>query len=127
MSGLHFKISGEKTSRLLIQKAKTFYAKEKHLKINFDEIAALYRVSGGDARKLYNAIELIVGSFPSYQKEIDVDNGLVSKLIQKNLSIYDKKGEMHYDVISAFIKSIRGSDPNAAVYYLARMIEGGKM
>lgn len=111
---------------LLIQKAKTFYAKEKHLKINFDEIAALYRVSGGDARKLYNAIELIVGSFPSYQKEIDVDNGLVSKLIQKNLSIYDKKGEMHYDVISAFIKSIRGSDPNAAVYYLARMIEGGE-
>jgi putative ATPase len=111
---------------LLIQKAKTFYAKEKHLKINFDEIAALYRVSGGDARKLYNAIELIVGSFPSYQKEIDIDNGLVSKLIQKNLSIYDKKGEMHYDVISAFIKSIRGSDPNAAVYYLARMIEGGE-
>ncbi|OYT16949.1 MAG: hypothetical protein B7C24_05330 [Bacteroidetes bacterium 4572_77] len=84
------------------------------------------RVSGGDARKLYNAIELVVGTVKTGTKKIVFTNKMVSELIQKNLATYDKKGEMHYDVISAFIKSIRGSDPNAAVYYLARMIEGGE-
>lgn len=111
---------------ILAAKAKDHYLNERELKIDFKETAALYRVSGGDARKLYNAIELVVGSFTSSQKEIQLDDQLVSELIQKNLATYDKKGEMHYDVISAFIKSIRGSDPNAAVYYLARMIEGGE-
>jgi putative ATPase len=110
----------------LVDIAKKYYLSERDLKLEFKEIAALFRVSGGDARKLYNAIELIVGSFPSSKKEIVLDDQLVSELIQKNLATYDKKGEMHYDVISAFIKSIRGSDPNAAVYYLARMIEGGE-
>lgn len=110
----------------LTARAKEYLEKERELKVDFKEPSALYRVSGGDARKLYNAIELIIGSFPSSQKDILFDDKLVSELIQKNLATYDKKGEMHYDVISAFIKSIRGSDPNAAVYYLARMIEGGE-
>lgn len=110
----------------LTARAKEYLEKERELKVDFKETSALYRVSGGDARKLYNAIELIIGSFPSSQKDILFDDKLVSELIQKNLATYDKKGEMHYDVISAFIKSIRGSDPNAAVYYLARMIEGGE-
>jgi len=110
----------------LTARAKKYLEKERELTLDFKETSALYRVSGGDARKLYNAIELIIGSFPSSQKEISLDDKLVSELIQKNLATYDKKGEMHYDVISAFIKSIRGSDPNAAVYYLARMIEGGE-
>lgn len=111
---------------LLVNHARNYYQSQKKLKLIFKETSALFRVSGGDARKLYNAIELIVGSFPSSKKEIILDDKLISDLIQKNLATYDKKGEMHYDVISAFIKSIRGSDPNAAVYYLARMIEGGE-
>lgn len=110
----------------LVERAKTYYWEALGLKLNFKETNALFRVSGGDARKLYNAIELVVGTFPSSTKEISLDDALVSELIQKNLATYDKKGEMHYDVISAFIKSIRGSDPNAAVYWLARMIEGGE-
>lgn len=111
---------------LLSNRTIEYYLSEKEINIEFIETSALYRVSGGDARKLYNAIELVVGSFPSTTKKIKLDDHLVSELIQKNLATYDKKGEMHYDVISAFIKSIRGSDPNAAVYYLARMIEGGE-
>jgi len=79
----------------------------------------------GDGRKLYNLLELVINSFEVDEK-IVITNEEVEKRIQKNLAIYDKSGEMHYDVISAFIKSIRGSDPNAAVYYLARMIEGGE-
>lgn len=110
----------------LTERAKQYYSLDKETNIEFIETSALYRVSGGDARKLYNAIELVIGSFPSSKKEISINDELVSELIQKNLATYDKKGEMHYDVISAFIKSIRGSDPNAAVYYLARMIEGGE-
>ncbi len=111
---------------ILVNNARDYYQSQRNLKLIFNETSALFRVSGGDARKLYNAIELIVGSFPSSKKDIVLDDKLVSELIQKNLATYDKKGEMHYDVISAFIKSIRGSDPNAAVYYLARMIEGGE-
>jgi putative ATPase len=84
------------------------------------------RVSGGDARKLFNALELVVQSFSGKKKEIDITNEIVQHVIQKNLAIYDKSGEQHYDIISAFIKSLRGSDPNAAVYWLARMVEAGE-
>lgn len=93
-------------------------------KIDLQETSALLQISGGDARKLLNALEIVVS-----QAETDpviITNDLVSNTIQKNLPNYDKDGEMHYDIISAFIKSVRGSDPNAAVYWLARMIEGGE-
>lgn len=95
----------------------------KNIKIEIKEYEALLRVSGGDARKLLNLIELISNSSES---PISVTNDLVLKLVQQNMALYDKSGEQHYDIISAFIKSIRGSDPNAAVYWLARMIEGGE-
>lgn len=91
-------------------------------KINLKETDALLQVSGGDARKLLNIFELLVAA----DDEIEITNKLVLEKIQKNTVRYDKTGEQHYDIISAFIKSIRGSDPNAAVYWLARMIEGGE-
>ncbi len=96
--------------------------------IVIEEYEALLRVSGGDARKLYNALELVAGSGPDdkLSGKIIINNEKVLKQVQKNLAIYDKKGELHYDIISAFIKSLRGSDPNAAVYWLARMVEGGE-
>jgi putative ATPase len=86
------------------------------------------RISGGDARKLYNALELVVSSEADEtgSKKIIVDNEKVLRHVQKNLALYDKNGEQHYDIISAFIKSMRGSDPNASVYWLARMVEGGE-
>lgn len=87
------------------------------------EFEALLQLSGGDARKLLNIFELVVNSQPD---EISITNDLVLSKVQKNTVRYDKTGEQHYDIISAFIKSIRGSDPNAAVYWLARMIEGGE-
>ncbi|MFT7901144.1 replication-associated recombination protein A [Tenacibaculum ascidiaceicola] len=90
--------------------------------INLKETDALLQVSGGDARKLLNIFELLV----SANDEIEITNELVLSKIQKNTVRYDKTGEQHYDIVSAFIKSIRGSDPNAAVYWLARMIEGGE-
>ena len=89
------------------------------------ESEALMRYSGGDARKLLNVLELVVDA-QAGQSPIVIDNGTVTASIQENMAIYDKDGEMHYDIISAFIKSIRGSDPNAAIYYLARMIDGGE-
>lgn len=88
------------------------------------ETEALFRVSGGDGRKLLNTFELIANAMPQGQSEIT--NDLVMSIVQKNTVLYDKTGEQHYDIISAFIKSIRGSDPNGAVYWLARMIEGGE-
>lgn len=91
-------------------------------KIKLKETDALLQVSGGDARKLLNIFELLV----SNEDQIEITNELVLAKIQKNTARYDKTGEQHYDIISAFIKSIRGSDPNAAVYWLARMIEGGE-
>jgi len=91
-------------------------------KITLKEIDALLQVSSGDARKLLNIFELLVAS----KDKIEITNKLVLEKIQKNTTRYDKTGEQHYDIISAFIKSIRGSDPNAAVYWLARMIEGGE-
>lgn len=93
-------------------------------KISLKETEALLRLSGGDARKLLNIFELVVTTETADQ--VIVTNDLVMSKIQKNTVLYDKTGEQHYDIISAFIKSIRGSDPNAAVYWLARMIEGGE-
>jgi putative ATPase len=93
-------------------------------KIEVKEYEALLNISGGDARKLLNLLELVVASFT--QEEIVITDALVMEAAQRRVAIYDKKGEMHYDVISAFIKSVRGSDPNAAIYWLARMIEGGE-
>ncbi|MFM9838489.1 MAG: replication-associated recombination protein A [Cyclobacteriaceae bacterium] len=92
-------------------------------KIIIKEHQALLNISGGDARKLLNLIELISEAISGV---IEITDALVVDVAQKRIAIYDKKGEQHYDIISAFIKSIRGSDPNAAVYYLARMIEGGE-
>lgn len=93
-------------------------------KIHLQETDALIRISGGDARKLLNLLELVILSDPS--KEITITNEMVLQKVQNNTVRYDKTGDQHYDIISALIKSIRGSDPNAAVYWLARMIEGGE-
>lgn len=93
-------------------------------KVTLKETDALLRLSGGDARKLLNIFELLISSEPS--EKITITNDFVLKKVQNNTVRYDKTGEQHYDIISAFIKSIRGSDPNAAVYWLARMIEGGE-
>ena len=92
--------------------------------IKLDETEALLRLSGGDARKLLNIFELIISSFDT--DDIVITNEIVLQKVQNNTVRYDKTGEQHYDIISALIKSIRGSDPNAAVYWLARMIEGGE-
>ncbi|MDR6301360.1 replication-associated recombination protein A [Mesonia maritima] len=93
-------------------------------KIELKETDSLLRISGGDARKLLNIFELLITS--ETEDEISITNDLVEQKVQQNTVRYDKTGEQHYDIISAFIKSIRGSDPNAAVYWLARMIEGGE-
>ncbi len=93
-------------------------------KIKLKETEALLRLSGGDGRKLLNIFELVVNASPEGQ--ISITNDRVFELVQQNTVLYDKTGEQHYDIVSAFIKSIRGSDPNGAVYWLARMIEGGE-
>lgn len=97
----------------------------KHKDIKVNEAEALFRYSGGDARKLLNLLEIVVDSFAGVE-HIIIDNKTVESCLQTNASRYDKGGDMHYDIISAFIKSIRGSDPNAAIYYLARMLDGGE-
>ena len=97
--------------------------KERNIEVR--ETEALFRQSGGDGRKLLNILELVVASRAG-DKKIIIDNKTVTECLQENVAIYDKDGEMHYDIISAFIKSIRGSDPNAAIYYLARMLDGGE-
>ena len=94
-------------------------------KIHLVETSALLRISGGDARRLLNIFEIIIGTFQD-QQDIEITNDLVMKNAQQSLARYDKDGEQHYDIVSALIKSIRGSDPNAAIYWLARMIEGGE-
>jgi putative ATPase len=98
--------------------------------IAIEENEALLQYSGGDARKLFNALELVVnasiGGTSVADNKILITNEIVKKIIQENMAIYDKNGEMHYDIISAFIKTVRGSDPDAAVYWLARMLEGGE-
>jgi len=118
----------EKELENLLDKAlkKDLYLSKYDIEIKENE--ALLRISGGDARKLYNALELVVSSMinETGQEKIIIDNEKVLGYIQKNLAIYDKSGEQHYDIISAFIKSMRWSDPNAAVYWLARMVEGGE-
>ena len=98
------------------------YLKSK--KIIMKETEALLRLSGGDGRKLLNIFELVINA--SVDEKIIITNEIVMRLVQKNTVLYDKTGEQHYDIVSAFIKSIRGSDPNGAVYWLARMIEGGE-
>jgi putative ATPase len=115
---------GEQDLLALLKKVfeKDSVCKSKHIIV--EETDALFRFSGGDARKLLNIIELLIGT--EAQQEICITNKLVTEKLQENLAIYDKGGEMHYDVISAFIKSIRGSDPDAAIYWLARMIDGGE-
>ncbi len=109
----------------LLQSAieKDVILKEKNIKV--EETDAILRYSGGDARKLLNIIELVVESQDG-KEEVVVNDEIVTEALQQNPLAYDKDGEMHYDIISAFIKSIRGSNPDAAVYYLARMIEGGE-
>ena len=97
--------------------------KERDIEVR--ESDALFRQSGGDARKLLNILELVVDANMGRGK-IVIDNRLVTECLQENVAIYDKDGEMHYDIISAFIKSVRGSDPNAAVYWMARMLDGGE-
>ena len=97
----------------------------KYRKIEVKEVDAIFRYSAGDARKLLNILEIVVNSYASGETVV-IDNRRVTECLQENTAIYDKGGEMHYDVISAFIKSVRGSDPNAAVYYLARMLAGGE-
>ena len=114
----------------LIALLKDVMAKDEWLKlqkIELKETEALINISGGDARKLLNLFELAVSSSPQPMKgSIIIDDNLVMAVAQKKVALYDKQGEQHYDIISAFIKSMRGSDPNAAVYWLARMIEGGE-
>ena len=97
----------------------------KHRNVELKETEALMRLSGGDARRLLNLLEMVVDARAG-DSPIVIDNETVCSIVQENSARYDKDGEMHYDIISAFIKSIRGSDPNAALYYLARMIEGGE-
>ena len=96
----------------------------KEKKITITENEALLRISGGDGRKLLNIFELVINTIGG--DTIEITNDKVTAIVQQNIAMYDKTGENHYDIISAFIKSIRGSDPNAAVYWLARMIEGGE-
>ncbi|MGD2033892.1 MAG: replication-associated recombination protein A [Bacteroidales bacterium] len=101
------------------------YLKKQDIKIKENE--ALLRFSGGDGRKLLNILELVTASnMTGSNGKISITNQLVTNKLQENMAFYDKNGELHYDIISAFIKSIRGSDPNAAVYWLARMVEGGE-
>ena len=108
----------------LIDRALTTDPVLKDLNIKIEENEALLRFSGGDARKLLNILDLIVNA--SNQDKLVINNDLVTSRLQQNPLAFDKGGEMHYDIISAFIKSIRGSDPDAAIYWLARMIEGGE-
>jgi putative ATPase len=114
---------GEKELLQLVDHALTNDAELSTRKISVQEHHALLAISGGDGRKLLNLVELIAEAVPG---DIVITDALVLEMAQKHIAIYDKQGEQHYDIISAFIKSIRGSDPNAAVYYLARMIEGGE-
>lgn len=115
---------GKKDLEDLLDRAITEDSVLKSKKINLKETEALMRLSGGDGRKLLNIFELVVNSEEG--DTITITNELVLGKVQRNTVLYDKTGEQHYDIISAFIKSIRGSDPNGAVYWLARMIEGGE-
>jgi putative ATPase len=111
--------------KTIIEKALVEDHELKKMQVDLKETEALFNLSGGDARKLLNILELVIKSDEN-TKEIVITDEKVINAVQRKTVLYDKSGEMHYDIISAFIKSIRGSDPNAAVYYLARMIEGGE-
>lgn len=110
----------------LLQLAVEALQKDLNKIITIKENEALLRISGGDARKLLNAIEITTAALKNSSDKLVIDNEITLKVIQQNLALYDKLGEMHYDIISAFIKSIRGSDPNATAYWLARMIAAGE-
>lgn len=110
---------------ILLERALTKDIYLKNRKIEIREKSALFRFSGGDARKLLNILEIVINSFPP-DAPISIDDAVVADRLQENIAIYDKGGEMHYDIISAFIKSMRGSDPNGAVYWMARMLAGGE-
>jgi len=110
----------------LLELGRTHLESNLKTEIKIIETEAILRISGGDARKLLNALELIVTSELRQGLPISITNEKTIKIIQQNLAMYDKTGEMHYDIISAFIKSMRGSDPNASVYWLARMIQAGE-
>ncbi len=116
---------GKKELELLLERAlnSDTWLKDKNIKVESSD--SLFRISGGDGRKLLNLLELVVNAQVG-QPEIVINNDLVEEVVQKNLARYDKSGEQHYDIISAFIKSIRGSDPNAAIYWMARMIIAGE-
>ena len=107
----------------LLDRALTKDAYLKERKIKVEQTGALFRFAGGDARKLLNILDIIAGATDG---EITISDQSVTECLQQNIALYDKNGEQHYDVISAFIKSVRGSDPNAAIYYLARMLAGGE-
>lgn len=114
----------EKLEELAVFTTKKFNELQK-TKLQFEHTEVLIKYSGGDARKLINAIELVLNQFVN-DKKTKIKDADVLNILQENIALYDKNGEQHYDIISAFIKSIRGSDPNAAVYWLARMIVGGE-
>lgn len=114
----------DKELEVLLQRAIENDLILKRMKIQLRETNALLRISGGDARKLLNALEIVIQAGGG--DEIVITDALVQETIQKNIALYDKQGEQHYNIISAFIKSVRGSDPNAAVYYLARMLAAGE-
>ena len=107
----------------LLNRALTTDVELKQRNIKVEESAALFSFAGGDARKLLNILDIITSS---REGDFAITDALVTEVLQQNIALYDKNGEQHYDVISAFIKSVRGSDPNAAIYYLARMLAGGE-
>ncbi len=110
---------------MLLQRALTTDEQLRKLTIDIVEREALFTFAGGDARKLLNILDIVIGASDKSQT-IKITDELVTESLQQNIALYDKSGEQHYDVISAFIKSVRGSDPNAAIYYLARMLAGGE-
>lgn len=110
----------------ILEQAKSMMEHDLGITIELEEVEALHRISGGDARKLLNAFQITIESNNKDKQSIKITNKLVLDTIQQNLARYDKSGEMHYDIISAFIKSMRGSDPNGTVYWLARMIKAGE-
>ena len=114
---------GDEDLQRLLDRALTTDAELQKREIEVRETAALFKFSGGDARKLLNIIDILVGATDG---KIVIDDHYVTECLQQNIALYDKNGEQHYDVISAFIKSVRGSDPDAAIYYLARMLAGGE-
>ena len=113
----------DKDLQTLLDRALTTDTELKERDIEVTETGELFRFSGGDARKLLNILEIVVGATDG---KVTITDRYVTDCLQQNIALYDKNGEQHYDVISAFIKSVRGSDPNAAIYYLARMLAGGE-